>query len=191
MVLGGDRHSGPAGASRPHGQHALNQDLGLAIAGRVPDVLTVRVSRNEVAAERRPTASIQGRVPLVVYRRDLCQCRYQARPIGSHLPATRCPAVSVQRRVSASMPLPIGAEARAGQSPNFQEIAYGEGVDYVSVSPHLRHEGLLDRLCTALDATIDSLVAQDRPVEVLEIGAGHGGFTQRLRDRGRASRSRR
>jgi 2-polyprenyl-3-methyl-5-hydroxy-6-metoxy-1,4-benzoquinol methylase len=64
---------------------------------------------------------------------------------------------------------------------HFQDVGHGDGYDYVSGSPHLKHAQLREQLCAVLDATIGNLQDQNRPIEVLEVGAGHGFFTSRLR----------
>lgn len=61
-----------------------------------------------------------------------------------------------------------------------QEQAHGEGHDYDAGSPHLRHP----RLRNAIIARIRSLVAEQferrGSCRVLEIGAGHGSFTDHV-----------
>jgi SAM-dependent methyltransferase len=61
---------------------------------------------------------------------------------------------------------------------NLQEEHYGTGVDYRKGSPHLSHWVLYDRLAEVLRGTIRRLADQGLPLRVLEIGAGHGGFTE-------------
>jgi len=85
-------------------------------------------------------------------------------------------------------------DSRSWQAPNerapdasgshFQDVGHGDGYDYVSGSPHLKHAQLRDQLCAVLDATIASVEVQGRPIEVLEVGAGHGFFTSHLRAAG-------
>ena len=61
-----------------------------------------------------------------------------------------------------------------------QDTAHGVGHDYVKGSPHLRHDRLRhmveDRLAQLVRATIE----RDGSCHVLEIGAGHGTFTDAL-----------
>lgn len=61
-----------------------------------------------------------------------------------------------------------------------QDEGHGVGYDYVKGSPHLRHRALRtmveDRLTSAVEATI----ARQGACHVLEIGAGHGTFTDCL-----------
>lgn len=61
---------------------------------------------------------------------------------------------------------------------SLQESSFGEDVDYRLGSPHLAHWQLYDRLVRVL---LDQLHVLDRaglPLKVLEIGAGHGGYTE-------------
>jgi len=60
---------------------------------------------------------------------------------------------------------------------NPQEAYYHSGIDYRRGSPHLAQLGLNDRLVEVLRGTVQRLAAQGLPLRVLEIGAGHGGFT--------------
>jgi SAM-dependent methyltransferase len=50
--------------------------------------------------------------------------------------------------------------------------------NYRKGSPHLSHFALHDRLVEVLRATVQRLSGQGLPLRVLEIGAGHGGFTE-------------
>jgi SAM-dependent methyltransferase len=59
-----------------------------------------------------------------------------------------------------------------------QEAVYGDGVDYRRGSPHLAHWQLYDRLTTVLRREIRDLAAHDLSLDVLEVGAGHGGYTE-------------
>jgi SAM-dependent methyltransferase len=61
---------------------------------------------------------------------------------------------------------------------NIQEQYYLPHVDYRTGSPHLSHPRLYDRLTEVLRRMIQGLADQDLPLRVLEIGAGHGGFTE-------------
>lgn len=58
-----------------------------------------------------------------------------------------------------------------------QEQVYGARADYRRGSPHLSHPGLQDRLLDCLQSSLASLSTRGFPREVLEVGAGHGGFT--------------
>ncbi len=60
---------------------------------------------------------------------------------------------------------------------NAQEAYYRSGIDYRRGSPHLAQPALHDRLVEVLRASVHRLAEQGLPLRVLEIGAGHGGFT--------------
>ena len=59
-----------------------------------------------------------------------------------------------------------------------QETIYDEDVDYRVGSPHLAHWQLYDRLVAVLRDHVRGLADRDLPLDVLEIGAGHGGYTE-------------
>jgi SAM-dependent methyltransferase len=59
-----------------------------------------------------------------------------------------------------------------------QESAYGSDRDYRQGSPHLQHWSLHDRLSNLLRAALLEVVDAGLPATVLEIGAGHGGYTE-------------
>lgn len=61
---------------------------------------------------------------------------------------------------------------------NHQEAFYSGGVDYRLGSPHLSHWALYDRLTDVLRRSLDHIRSQGMPTTVLEIGAGHGGYTE-------------
>jgi SAM-dependent methyltransferase len=61
---------------------------------------------------------------------------------------------------------------------NPQEAFYDENVDYARGSPHLSHPKLTERLVEVLRARLLRLHASGLPLRVLEIGAGHGAFTE-------------
>jgi 2-polyprenyl-3-methyl-5-hydroxy-6-metoxy-1,4-benzoquinol methylase len=61
---------------------------------------------------------------------------------------------------------------------NLQEAYYCSGADYRHGSPHLSHFALHDRLVEVLRRTVQRIADQKLPLRVLEIGAGHGGFTE-------------
>ena len=60
----------------------------------------------------------------------------------------------------------------------FQEGSYGQGCDYSSVSPHLKHRQLRDYLVDLLFDEVERTRRGGMPPTVLEIGAGHGGYTE-------------
>ena len=59
-----------------------------------------------------------------------------------------------------------------------QEELYGQSVDYRHGSPHLSHWPLYDRLTEVLRAEVRRLDDAGLPLRALEIGAGHGGYTE-------------
>ncbi len=62
-----------------------------------------------------------------------------------------------------------------------QEAVHGAGHDYVDGSPHLMHARLNTWMRDVLNATVADLADRaGRPVRVLEVGAGHGPFTETL-----------
>lgn len=80
-------------------------------------------------------------------------------------------------------PGPDGAHSAAHRA---QQAFHGTGHDYVVGSPHLHHAALRRRVEDDLRAAVAALAARhpDRPVQVLEVGAGHGPFTSVLLDAG-------
>lgn len=59
-----------------------------------------------------------------------------------------------------------------------QETLYDEEVDYRVGSPHLAHWQLYDRLVGVLRNHVRDLGERGLPLDVLEVGAGHGGYTE-------------
>lgn len=59
-----------------------------------------------------------------------------------------------------------------------QELEYPLDRDYRAGSPHLLHWHLYDRLATMLREALAKVVDAGLPPSVLEIGAGHGAFTE-------------
>lgn len=60
----------------------------------------------------------------------------------------------------------------------FQEQFYDAAIDYRHGSPHLTHLALYDALVGLLRQQVDRLTDAGLPLHVLELGAGHGGFTE-------------
>jgi|SRR5215203_752786 len=74
---------------------------------------------------------------------------------------------------------PIDSHAGGHESrPSLQEEHYGEAVDYTVGSPHLSDPVLRQKLTTQLLAALHDLDERGLPLRVLEIGAGHGGYTE-------------
>lgn len=61
---------------------------------------------------------------------------------------------------------------------NFQESFYDESIDYRLGSPHLAHLHVYDRLVGIALGEVDRLAECGLPLKVLELGAGHGGYTE-------------
>ena len=61
---------------------------------------------------------------------------------------------------------------------NLLAADYHSDIDYRRGSPHLAQLPLYDRLVEVLRGTVRRLAEQGLPLRVLEIGAGHGGFTE-------------
>jgi SAM-dependent methyltransferase len=59
-----------------------------------------------------------------------------------------------------------------------QEIGHGKSHDYRAGSPHLKHWRLNQRLTAVLRQSITSVTDRGLPLTLLEIGAGHGGYTE-------------
>ncbi len=61
---------------------------------------------------------------------------------------------------------------------NFQDEFYSEATDYRHGSPQLSHLPLYDKLVKVIDQQLQLLVDRGIPLDVVEIGAGHGAFTE-------------
>lgn len=61
-----------------------------------------------------------------------------------------------------------------------QDVSHGEGFDYVKGSPHLRHRRLRSMVEDRLTELVRDTVMRTGSCHVLEIGAGHGTFTDTL-----------
>lgn len=60
---------------------------------------------------------------------------------------------------------------------SLQELDHPEGHDYESGSPHLKHSHLRTRINDSLRAIVKSVLDRKESCRVLEVGAGHGTFT--------------
>src|SRR5437773_12101998 len=63
---------------------------------------------------------------------------------------------------------------------HIQESGHPLGHDYRVGSPHLTHWHLYERLLAELRQALESPRARDVPWSVLDVGAGHGSFTEPL-----------
>ncbi|MER5885724.1 class I SAM-dependent methyltransferase [Streptomyces sp. NPDC001941] len=75
---------------------------------------------------------------------------------------------------------PSASPSRAPDMAELQELEHGEGHDYAAGSPHIRHHQLRDRLVGALHAMVGEVTDRRGRCRVVEIGAGHGTFTDHL-----------
>ncbi|MFD1658049.1 class I SAM-dependent methyltransferase [Streptomyces caeni] len=61
-----------------------------------------------------------------------------------------------------------------------QEREHGTGHDYAQGSPHIRHHTIRNRLINDLHALVQEVIDRNGRCRVLELGAGHGTFTDHL-----------
>ena len=61
-----------------------------------------------------------------------------------------------------------------------QEAAHGSGHDYASGSPHIKHYGLRTKVSETLQEVIGAVLDQLGECRVVEVGAGHGTFTDHI-----------
>lgn len=79
-----------------------------------------------------------------------------------------------------SMPFPNDPEALTARALQAQASTYGEGVDYVAGSPHLSHRQLHAQLVSRMRQLVDDAFAHSGQCRLLEVGGGHGTFTEEL-----------
>jgi SAM-dependent methyltransferase len=70
------------------------------------------------------------------------------------------------------------ADADHGCIQRHQEAYYNDGVDYRRGSPHLSHWHLYDRLVGLVRDCLQRISDEGLAPRVLEIGSGHGGYTE-------------
>src|SRR5687767_6858712 len=63
---------------------------------------------------------------------------------------------------------------------NLQEADYGADRDYEYGSPHLLHNQLRSRIEDSVTRLVRDIVADHGSCHVLEVGAGHGSFTDTM-----------
>lgn len=63
-------------------------------------------------------------------------------------------------------------------SQEMQEAEFGEHFDYRAGSPHLKHFRLQESLLETLGEVVRRTRARGLPPTLLEVGAGHGGYTE-------------
>lgn len=71
----------------------------------------------------------------------------------------------------------VPGKRQSGAVEQAQDVAHGEGHDYTVGSPHLRHGSLRQRADSRITAAIGEVLRKQGACAVLEIGAGHGSFT--------------
>ncbi len=69
---------------------------------------------------------------------------------------------------------------------NFQELGHPQDYDYESGSPHLKHARLRELISDCLRAMVAEQLERTGKCHVLEVGAGHGDFTDVLLGAGAA-----
>lgn len=72
-------------------------------------------------------------------------------------------------------------------APSYQDLGHPEGFDYEAGSPHLRHSELQRWIVTTIQDVIGEQFASGRVPRVLEVGAGHGTFTDHILATGAAA----
>ncbi|MBX7446624.1 class I SAM-dependent methyltransferase [Mycolicibacterium sp. 3033] len=68
--------------------------------------------------------------------------------------------------------------AERGSVEHFQDVAHGDGHDYTVGSPHLRHSTLRKSVESRIMSVVTEYMGTQGNCAVLEIGAGHGSFTE-------------
>lgn len=63
---------------------------------------------------------------------------------------------------------------------HLQERAHGDGHDYVKGSPHIRHHHIRERVISGVHNLVGKVIERNGQCRVLEVGAGHGTFTDHL-----------
>lgn len=63
---------------------------------------------------------------------------------------------------------------------SLQELGHPSGHDYEAGSPHLKHSHLRGRINESLRSTVRSILDRKNSCRVLEVGAGHGTFTDAI-----------
>lgn len=61
-----------------------------------------------------------------------------------------------------------------------QEQGHGDGHDYAKGSPHIRHHSVRERVIAELHSLVGEVIDLNGECRVLELGAGHGTFTDHL-----------
>ncbi len=72
------------------------------------------------------------------------------------------------------------ADTEANAVAQHQSAGHPAGFDYVAGSPHLRHHRLRARVVGACQGAVSRVLAETGRCRVLEVGAGHGPFTEHV-----------
>jgi SAM-dependent methyltransferase len=79
---------------------------------------------------------------------------------------------------------PLRHHRAQSATANAQRTTYGAGADYVAGSPHLAHPQLHSQILGQMRRLSEAASAQPGRCRILEVGAGHGTFTEYLADLG-------
>jgi SAM-dependent methyltransferase len=69
-------------------------------------------------------------------------------------------------------------DEQRGAVEDSQDASHGDGHDYIVGSPHLRHAALRERIDERVAGVVREVKRRRGSCSVLEIGAGHGSFTE-------------
>ena len=61
-----------------------------------------------------------------------------------------------------------------------QQRAHDDGYDYSKGSPHIRHHCIRERVISGVHALVGEVIERNGQCRILEVGAGHGTFTDHL-----------
>jgi SAM-dependent methyltransferase len=79
---------------------------------------------------------------------------------------------------------PLRREQARSAAAKAQETTYGPGIDYVAGSPHLNHAQLQSWILGRMRGLVEGATTRPAPRRILEVGGGHGTFTEYLMDMG-------
>ncbi|MCU1656194.1 MAG: Methyltransferase type 12 [Pseudonocardiales bacterium] len=86
----------------------------------------------------------------------------------------------VDRAPRHAIPEESGLDEHFTNVAHSQEAVHGHGHDYESGSPHLAHPQLRNEVLSRIRALVADRFAQTGRCRVLEVGAGHGAFTDHV-----------
>ena len=79
---------------------------------------------------------------------------------------------------------PLRRDQARSAAAKAQETTYGPGTDYVAGSPHLNHAQLHSWILGRMRGLVEGATARPAQRRILEVGGGHGTFTEYLADMG-------